>query len=204
MLCLQVKCIRSGHEMPCQLSAILQYINGKKYKKAAAEPQFEMEKYKEIILPSNKPGHEHQLFCTLTLRHMNNQPLHIEQHINGRRFQRAYKRWLRCQETGEKFCPAVERRKKKEDSAADPEEKDNDKTTENIRDDDLSDLYPVEDFGALELSTEDEVDSETEANTSDHKRKAEDDVSYQMKRCSDQKNTKCSGKTKRKRMKHCD
>lgn len=49
---------------------------------------------------------------------------------------------LRCQETGEKFCPAVERRKKKEDSAADPEEKDNDKTTENIRDDDLSDLYP--------------------------------------------------------------
>lgn len=29
----------------------------------------------------------------------------------------------------------------------------------------------MEDFGALELSTEDEVDSETEANTSDHKRK---------------------------------
>lgn len=50
--------MRSGHEMPCQLNSILQYINGKKYKKAAVEPQFDMEKYREIIVPSNKPGHE--------------------------------------------------------------------------------------------------------------------------------------------------
>ena len=31
-----------------------------------------------------------QLFCHLTIRHVNNLPDHIEKHLNGYRFQKAY------------------------------------------------------------------------------------------------------------------
>lgn len=44
--------------MPCQLAAILQYIDGKKYKKYEVQPKFDIEKYKDVIVPSNKPGFE--------------------------------------------------------------------------------------------------------------------------------------------------
>ena len=54
----QVKCRLSGHEMPCRLDAIQQYVSGKKYNTLAANSDFDFEKYIEFLVPSNKPRQE--------------------------------------------------------------------------------------------------------------------------------------------------
>lgn len=55
----QVKCSLSGHEMPCQVEAIQNYIKGKKFQKLLAQNQYNYEKFKEHIVPSTKKGREY-------------------------------------------------------------------------------------------------------------------------------------------------
>lgn len=201
----KVKCLRSGHEMPCQLAAILQYIDGKKYKKYEVQPKFDIEKYKDVIVPSNKPGFEHQLFCTLTCRHVNNIPHHIEQHVNGKRFQRAFHRWQKCQETGEPFRANIGRRRERKDSETEKQAKQDEDGDESDKDgDELSDLYPVEDFGALDLSSGNGDAENGRKSDKKKKHKVKDSVSCQVKRTSNQKKTKSCGATKVKKMRHGD
>ncbi|XP_060065801.1 surfeit locus protein 2-like [Ylistrum balloti] len=136
----KIRCELSGHEMPCSHETVNTYINGKKFQKLLAQKTFEYEKYKQHIIPSTKKGRQHQLFCMLTLRHMNNLPDHIQKHLEGRRFLKAYKRWEECQRTGEVFKP-LESKKKQEEQALDEEDSDKESDV-----DSLSDLYPAADF----------------------------------------------------------
>ncbi len=62
------------------------------------------------------------LFCLLTLKHVNKQPHHIQRHLNGRRFQKAYEYWLDCQEKGIKFVPICKQRFVNEEQADEVEE----------------------------------------------------------------------------------
>nr|XP_022325807.1 surfeit locus protein 2-like isoform X2 [Crassostrea virginica] len=152
----RVKCSLSGHEMPCQVEAIQNYVKGKKYQKLLAQNQFtcSYEKYKEHIVPSNKKGRQHQLFCLLTLRHINNNPDHIKRHVEGRRFKKALVRWEECQRTGTKFQPISGKRKNFDVEME--EESNEDEAGSDV--DSLSDLYP--DINPEENGEEEEEEEE--------------------------------------------
>merc|ERR1712002_601945 len=103
----KVKCCLSGHEMPLNKQSIIDYINGTKYKrlKEKNDHDNEISQFKEFIVPSTK--RKHQLFCKLTLNHLNPYPVHhILKHIRGKKFIKAYSRWVECQKNGEEFVPA--------------------------------------------------------------------------------------------------
>ncbi|XP_004714592.2 surfeit locus protein 2, partial [Echinops telfairi] len=56
------------------------------------------------IVPSTK--NPHQLFCKLTLRHINKCPEHVLRHTRGRRYQRALHKYTECQQQGLEYVPA--------------------------------------------------------------------------------------------------
>ncbi|XP_033732798.1 surfeit locus protein 2-like [Pecten maximus] len=140
----KIRCELSGHEMPCTYETVSSYISGKKFQRLIAQQNYDYEKYKQHIIPSTKRGRKHQLFCLLTLRHLNNLPNHIKSHVEGRRFLKAFRRWEECQRTGEVFKPLTGKRKLEEDSISHPDEADSD--DEESETDSLSDLYPAADF----------------------------------------------------------
>uniref|UniRef100_F6YMT1 Uncharacterized protein n=1 Tax=Ciona intestinalis TaxID=7719 RepID=F6YMT1_CIOIN len=103
----RIKCTVTNHEMPCRHDSVLQHVKGKKYLRLTTgiTGEFDITKYEPHIMPSNKKGHENQLFCTLTLRHLNKIPSHLEKHVNGKRYKKAKAKWEACQLSGEKFVP---------------------------------------------------------------------------------------------------
>ncbi|XP_059177939.1 surfeit locus protein 2-like isoform X3 [Physella acuta] len=148
--------------MPAQADAIKSYVEGKKYKKARCLQTYDYNQHKPHIVPSSKKKHLHELFCTLTLRHIGKTPQDVERHINGKKFKRALARWHKCQETGEKFVPRSGGRKKKmvtsdNDSVSGGEQfwsEDSSDGMDAQGHDDLSDLYPAKDF---DVSDDEEV-----------------------------------------------
>lgn len=101
----------------------------------------------------------------MTYKHLNKQPDHIQKHLNGRRFQKAYKHcnnlllfcisiWeevktcetyfflqgLHCQETGQLFVPFSKKPSKIRDNNVDQEMKNPDEKNDN--EDSMSDLFP--------------------------------------------------------------
>jgi len=103
----RVKCTLTKHEMPCKEKVVLQHISAKKYKrlsKLAVKP-FNFDDYSQWLMPCKEKIKKYQLECKLTQRYVNNAPDHILRHVNGKRFKAAKERWLKCQETGEKFIP---------------------------------------------------------------------------------------------------
>ncbi|KAL5012270.1 hypothetical protein ScPMuIL_010821 [Solemya velum] len=140
----KVKCSLSGHEMPYKLEAVLSYIQGKKYKKLLTENNYDYEKYKVHLVPSTKKGRQHQLFCLLTLRHLNKSAHHIERHIQGRRFQKALAKWQECEKAGTKFQPNHGRKKQPLSEWEDEMDVDDKESVDT--DDSMSDLYPASDF----------------------------------------------------------
>ncbi|KFO82505.1 Surfeit locus protein 2, partial [Cuculus canorus] len=54
----------------------------------------------------------HQLFCKLTLRHINKFPEHVLRHVQGKRYQKALKTYEECQREGVDYVPACLRQKK--------------------------------------------------------------------------------------------
>lgn len=100
----------------------------------------------------------HQLFCKLTLRHINKCPEHVLRHTQGRRYQRALRKYEECQEQGVEFVPAclLHKRRRREDQDGDgpphPREafweppSSDDGAAPSDSDDSMTDLYPPELF----------------------------------------------------------
>jgi len=159
----RILCSFTKHEIPCTEKAILQHINGKRYtrlnKNTAKPPSSEnsFESFQPHIIPSTKKGHENQLFCTLTLRHINKIHHHVERHINGRKFKNAKARWEKCQQSGETFVPTPMQNRNKRNEKNDKNEDESEMGDEEDGGppgDDLSDLYPDMDFNKLTIQEE--------------------------------------------------
>lgn len=161
----RIICSFTKHEIPCTEKAILQHINGKRYirlNKSTSTPpsssENSFETYQPHITPSKKKGHENQLFCTLTLRHINKIHHHVERHVNGRKFKNAKARWEKCQQTGETFVPTPMQNRNKRNNNNKDNDKDEGSEQGDMEDgppaDDLSDLYPDMDFNKLTLQEE--------------------------------------------------
>ncbi|XP_048201700.1 surfeit locus protein 2 [Perognathus longimembris pacificus] len=155
----RVRCALTGHELPCRLAELQAYTRGRKYQRLArAGPAFDYAAFEPHIVPSTK--NPHQLFCKLTLRHINKAPEHVLRHTRGRRYQRARRRYEECQEQGVEFVPAclLHKRRKREDHTDgdrcgpsafwEPASSDEGGT---LSDDSMTDLYPPELFAKKDL-----------------------------------------------------
>jgi len=150
----KVICTGTGHEMPIKAEAVKSYVAGKKFKKVKEYKELvaELGKHKEFIIPSNKPQCAKLYFCKLTLRHLNRDAEHVRKHVNGKRFQRALKRWEECQEKGIAYTYPGRRPKKdvKEQEGSDEGEEDEEEAEEKMEqkmktdDDWAKDFYPDE------------------------------------------------------------
>ncbi|XP_030317386.1 surfeit locus protein 2 [Calypte anna] len=148
----KVRCRLTGHELPCRLSELQAYTNGKKYRRLLQTAgEFDYGSFEPHIVPSTK--NLHQLFCKLTLRHINKFPEHVLRHVQGKRYQKALKAYEECQRAGLEFIPAClaqrQRRAQRPEeqrggSRKEPEfwePKSSDEDGEET-DDSMSDLYP--------------------------------------------------------------
>uniref|UniRef100_A0A1A7YVI7 Surfeit 2 n=1 Tax=Iconisemion striatum TaxID=60296 RepID=A0A1A7YVI7_9TELE len=100
----KLKCILNGHEFPCSLAELQKFILGKKYKKLSSAAEFNYSQYEPHIVPSTKQPN--QLFCKLTLRHLNRQPDHVVRHVSGKRFTKALSQYEECVKKGIEYVPA--------------------------------------------------------------------------------------------------
>ncbi|KAM6183860.1 surfeit locus protein 2 isoform 2-T2 [Erethizon dorsatum] len=155
----RVRCSLTGHELPCRLLELQVYTRGRKYQRLArASPAFDYAAFEPHIVPSTK--HPHQLFCRLTLRHINKSPEHVLRHTQGRRYQRALRKYEECQKQGMEFVPAclLHKRRREDHTNGDgppgpgdtfwqPESSDEAALSE----DSMTDLYPPELFTKKDL-----------------------------------------------------
>ncbi|XP_054989206.1 surfeit locus protein 2 isoform X2 [Sorex araneus] len=167
----KVRCELTGHELPCRLPELQVYTRGKKYRRLAGpDPAFDYARFEPHIVPSTK--NPLQLFCKLTLRHINKSPAHVLRHTQGRRYQRALHRYAECQEQGVEYVPAclLNQRKKRAgptDGDAppgpraafwEPVSSEDEGATLSDSGDSMTDLYPPELFtpkaGAEDLAAE--------------------------------------------------
>ncbi|XP_063000904.1 surfeit locus protein 2 [Elgaria multicarinata webbii] len=101
----KVRCTLTGHELPYRLPELQAYTSGKKYLRLSKIPEvLDYSEYEPHIVPSTK--NPHQLFCKLTLRHINRIPEHVLRHVRGQRYQKALNRYEACQKEGVEFVPA--------------------------------------------------------------------------------------------------
>ncbi|XP_071947894.1 surfeit locus protein 2-like [Antedon mediterranea] len=163
---LKVKCSLSGHEMPAKVDVITTYTQGKKYKKLKKEGDYDFEIHNQHIVPSFKKGHEHQLFCRLTFRHISKEAKDVERHINGRRYKRALLKYEECQRLGVPFKPnKPQKRNVSEDVLREREKwnaEDGAGSSGDESVDSLSDLYPAKYFPESPNEPSEEEDSESE------------------------------------------
>ncbi|CAG5119635.1 unnamed protein product [Candidula unifasciata] len=145
----KVTCGLTKHEMPATAAAIESYVKGRKFKNAFKKDSYNYDQHKPHIVASNKKRHLHELFCSLTLRHIARTPEAVERHVKGKRFRRALARWQSCQETGERFMPRGGQRNSNKATVSDNDSIDggddfwmNDSDDE-VPNDDMSDLYPA-------------------------------------------------------------
>ncbi|XP_072228377.1 surfeit locus protein 2 [Leuresthes tenuis] len=110
----KIKCTLNGHEFPCNLTELQKFTQGKKYEKLSASTEFNYSQYKPHIVPSTKQPN--QLFCKLTLRHINQQPHHVLRHVNGKRFKKALSKYEECVQQGIEFTPARLKQKRPKDT----------------------------------------------------------------------------------------
>ncbi|XP_038600469.1 surfeit locus protein 2 [Tachyglossus aculeatus] len=149
----KVRCLLSGHEMPCRLADLQTYTGGAKYRRLAggAPPAFCYTQFQPHIVPDHH--NTHQLFCKLTLRRINKLPEHVLRHVRGRRYRRALQRYEECQKQGVKFVPAclLQKKRRREDQAGghgQPQREGNfwepasSDEAGNESDDSMTDLYP--------------------------------------------------------------
>ncbi|XP_064827305.1 surfeit locus protein 2-like [Oncorhynchus masou masou] len=165
----KIKCRLNGHDCPCNLTELQNFTKGKKYQKLSSTAEFNYGQYEPHVVPSSKqPNH---LFCKLTLRHINRLPHQVLRHVNGKRFQKAKKKYEACVQQGMEYIPASLRQKKPRDS--DGERGRNtqrgngawapDSSNEGGSDseDSMSDLYPSSLF-SLQKETEEGMEAEKE------------------------------------------
>lgn len=165
----KVKCSLTGHEMTCRVAEVETYTKGKRFKKAQERDKDNYEQFKPHVVPSNKKGREHQLFCTLTLRHINRTPVHVERHVTGRKYKRALKKYEECQRLGIKFKPLAKSKKREASGEGEAKKFSHSATSDTSEseesDDSMSDLYPREHFERVEA--EDQVEAESDGSGSD-------------------------------------
>ncbi|NWU65085.1 SURF2 protein, partial [Pterocles burchelli] len=151
----RVRCRLSGHEMPCRLAELRAYTEGRRYRRLARTARdFDYSQFQPHIVPSTK--NLHQLFCKLTLRHINKLPEHVLRHVQGKRYQKALRTYEECQKEGVEYVPACLRQRKQRtqhsgdhmNGSGQPyrkeefwEPKSSDEDGEET-DDSMSDLYP--------------------------------------------------------------
>ncbi|XP_043576584.1 surfeit locus protein 2 [Chiloscyllium plagiosum] len=147
----RVKCSLTGHELPCRLADLQTYTKGKKYQRLAMKEPFNFSQFEPHIVPSTK--NQDQLFCKLTIRHINKIPQHVLRHVNGKRYQKALKKFNECDALGVPFVPACLSQKRRQDRESNREESchnrkefwEPDKSEGSESDDSsdsMSDLYP--------------------------------------------------------------
>ncbi|XP_040298192.1 surfeit locus protein 2 isoform X1 [Bufo bufo] len=108
----KVRFTETGHELPCRLTDLQSFTEGRKYQRLRRRPQtFDYSSYEPHIVPSTKNGQ--QLFCKLTLRHINKVPEHVLRHVQGKRYLRALRMYEDCQKRGVEYVPACLQNKKK-------------------------------------------------------------------------------------------
>lgn len=110
----KVKCTLNNHELPCNLTELQKFTQAKKYKTLSAAAEFSYSQYEPHIVPSTKKPN--QLFCKLTLRHLNRQPEHVLRHVNGKRFKKALAKYEECKKEGIEFVPARLKQKRPKDT----------------------------------------------------------------------------------------
>ncbi|KAM6900978.1 surfeit locus protein 2 [Lycodopsis pacificus] len=151
----KIKCTLNGHEFPCNLTELHNFTKGKKYEKLSVAAEFNYSQYEPHVVPSSKQPK--QLFCKLTLRHLNRQPHHVLRHVNGKRFKKALSKYEECVTQGIEFVPARLKQKqrrpketreevsrgkpsKQESNSWEPSSSDDDHSDS---EDSMSDLYPA-------------------------------------------------------------
>ncbi|XP_071321302.1 surfeit locus protein 2 [Trachinotus anak] len=113
----KIRCALNGHEFPCNLTELQKFTQGKKYEKLSAAAEFNYSQYEPHVVQSTKQPN--QLFCKLTLRHLNRQPHHVLRHVNGKRFKKALSKYEECVQQGIEFVPARLKQKKPKDAGED-------------------------------------------------------------------------------------
>lgn len=113
----KVKCTLNDHEFPCSLTELKKFTEAKKYKTLSAAAEFNYSQYEPHVVPSTKKTN--QLFCKLTLRHLNRQPHHVLRHVNGKRFKKALAKYEECKKQGIEFVPARLKQKRPKDTEED-------------------------------------------------------------------------------------
>ncbi|XP_075042242.1 surfeit locus protein 2 [Mixophyes fleayi] len=140
----------TGHELPCRLPELQSFTEGKKYKQLSkVSAMFDYSTFEPHIVPSTKNGK--QLFCKLTLRHINKIPEHVQKHVEGKRYIKALHTYEECQKQGVEYVPAclLNKNKKRQSAGERPAgkkgqtwEPDNSDSNDSDSGDSMSDLYP--------------------------------------------------------------
>ncbi|XP_057675692.1 surfeit locus protein 2 [Corythoichthys intestinalis] len=149
----KIKCTLNGHEFPCSLETLQNFTKGKKYEKLCCQAEFNYTQYEPHIVPSSKQPK--QLFCKLTLRHLNKQPHHVLKHVNGKRFKKALAKYDECVKQGIEFIPIRLQNKRPKDTSTEVqkgrkskqgngtwEPSSSDDEGRSDSEDSMSDLYP--------------------------------------------------------------
>ncbi|KFU90573.1 Surfeit locus protein 2, partial [Chaetura pelagica] len=88
------------------------YTDGRRYQRLTRTArEFDYAEFEPHIVPSTK--NLHQLFCKLTLRHINKHPEHVLRHVRGRRYQKALETYEQCQKEGAQYIPACLRHRQR-------------------------------------------------------------------------------------------
>ncbi|KAI8100870.1 hypothetical protein M9434_005255 [Picochlorum sp. BPE23] len=85
----KIVCLLNNHEIPYRLDAINAFVSGKKYRRLRSRKEAEewTEKYRPFLVPSvNYPN---MLFCSLTNHVIKKNRQSVDEHLKGKKFQRA-------------------------------------------------------------------------------------------------------------------
>ncbi|XP_072908407.1 surfeit locus protein 2 [Hemitrygon akajei] len=158
----RVKCSLTGHELPYRLADLQAYTKGKKYQRLMMKEPFDYSQFEPHIVPSTK--NPLQLFCKLTIRHINKIPQHVLRHVNGKRYQKALQKYEESVALGVPYVPASLSQKKNRTRESGKESRPKSKEfwepSESAgsegadSDDSLSDLYPEHLFSRQEAAGE--------------------------------------------------
>ncbi|XP_019735193.1 surfeit locus protein 2 [Hippocampus comes] len=182
----KIKCTLNDHEFPCKLEELQMFTKGKKYQKLSSQAQFNYSQYEPHIVSSSKQPN--QLFCKLTLRHLNRQPHHVLKHVNGTRFKKALSKYEECVKQGIEFVPIRLQQKRPKETSTDVhqgrdskhgtgtlEPSSSDDENHGDSDDDMSDLYPSS-MLTLKNSAEETMEAHQSEDEDDFQTDEEDEM----------------------------
>ncbi|XP_044031034.1 surfeit locus protein 2 isoform X2 [Siniperca chuatsi] len=197
----KIKCTLNGHEFPCRLTELQKFTQGKKYEKLSAAAEFSYSQYEPHIVPSTKQPN--QLFCKLTLRHLNRQPHHILRHVNGKRFKKALSKYEECVQQGIEFTPARLKQNRPRDTGEEVNRGRASSSDEDHSDseDSMSDLYPPSMF-TLKNQTEENMEGDGEEEEDDFQTDEDEEMEVDKQVMQKRKKVQGGGFQKKSRNNH--